>query len=122
MRFHFRAEMFQYGLHGRGDDLAEAADRGLAHCGGEIVNKFQVRGELRFAYAALRPTSENLDHFLRAHAARNTLAAGFVAIKFHGVQGHVQHAGGVVANHDGAGAEHGAGIGQRFEVQFNFDH
>jgi len=25
-------------------------------------------------------------------------------------------------NHDGAGAEHGAGIGQRFEVQFNFDH
>ncbi len=77
----------------------------------EFVEERDIGAMLRFRYAALRPAYEQIRHFLRADAAGNTFAAGFVAIEAHGVKGHVQHSGSVVADDDGAGAEHGAGFG-----------
>src|SRR5207244_12771643 len=61
-------------------------------------------------------------HFLRAYAARDALPAGFVAIEAHGVQRHVQHAGGVVANNDSAGPEHRACFGKSLEIETNINH
>src|SRR6266852_2096073 len=57
-----------------------------------------------------------------AGAAGHAFAAGFVAIKPHGVQSHVQHAGLIVANNDRAGTEHGAGFGKRFEIKAHVNH
>src|SRR6266850_2862791 len=113
----FGAKMFQHRLNRRGRDLAEAADRSKAHGLRELVEKREVGAILGFGDAALRPAHEHVGHFLRAHTARNAFAAGLVAIKTHGVQGHVQHAGRIVANNDRAGTEHGAGFGKRFEIE-----
>src|SRR5260370_4759982 len=114
--------MFQHGLNRRGHDLAEAADRGKAHGLREFVEEREIGAILRFGYAALRPAHEHIGHFLRTYGAGNTLAAGLIAIKAAGIEGHVQHASGVIADDDGAGTEHGAGFGEGFEIEANIDH
>src|SRR6266851_359481 len=118
----FGAKMFEHGLNRRRDDLAEAADRGETHGLREFVEEGEIGAILRYGYAALRPAREHFRHFLRADTAGDTFAARFIAIKTHGVEGHVQHAGAIVTNHDGARAEHGASFGQRFEIETNIDH
>src|SRR5216683_2644306 len=118
----FGAKMFDHGLNRRRVDLAEAADRGVTHGLREFVEEGEIGAILRFGYAALRPAREHVRHFLRADTAGDTFAARFIAIKTHGVEGHVQHAGAIVTNHDGARAEHGASFGQRFEIETNIDH
>src|SRR6266849_4621358 len=118
----FGAKMFEHGLNRRRDDLTEAADRGETHGLREFVEQGEIGAILRFGYAALRPAREHVRHFLRADAAGDAFAARFIAIKTHGVEGHVQHAGAVFTNHDGARAEHGAGFGQRFEIETKIDH
>src|SRR5258708_19441585 len=122
MSVNFSAKMFQHGLNRRGHDLAEAADRGKAHGLREFVEEREIGAILRFGYAALRPAHQHVGHFLRADAAWDALAAGFVAIEAHSVEGHVQHASGVVADDDGAGTEHGASFGEGFEIETNIDH
>ena len=59
---------------------------------------------------------------MRAQAAGNAFAAGFVAIELDGGEGHVKHARGVVANDDGAGAEHGSHIGESLEIEAHVGH
>src|SRR5258708_39113536 len=122
MSVNFSAKMFQHGLNRRGHDLAETADRGKAHGLREFIEEREISAILRFGYAALRPAHEHVGHFLRTDAAGNTFAAGFIAIKAHGIEGHVQHARGVIADDDGAGTEHGAGFGEGFEIEANIDH
>src|SRR5713226_4262044 len=112
VRIDFGAKMFEHGLNRRRGDLAEAADGSQTHGLREFVEERQIGAILRFRDAALRPANEHVRHFLRADAAGDTLAAGFVPIEAHRVEGHVQHAGGVVADDDGAGAENGAGLGE----------
>src|SRR5439155_13903364 len=116
------AKVFQNGLNRRRRDLAEAADRSETHGLREFVEEREVGAILRFGHAALRPAPEHVGHLLRANAAGNTLAAGLVAIEAHGVEGHVQHAGGVVADDDGARPQHGAGFGEGFEIEPHVDH
>src|SRR5713226_3910145 len=118
----FSPKMFQYGLNRRWHDLAEAADGSEAHGLREFVEERQISTILRFGDAPLRPARTHVRHLLRADAARYTLAAGFVAIEAHGVEGRVQHTSGVVADHDGAGAQHGAGFGESLEIEANVDH
>src|SRR5258707_12080811 len=122
VRIDFGAKVFEHGLNGRGHDLAEAADRSEAHGLREVVEQREIGAILRFGDGALRPAREQVDHFLRADAARDAFAAGFVPIKTHGVEGHVEHAGRVVANDDGAGSEHRTGFGEGFEVKIDVDH
>src|SRR5216683_514801 len=122
VRIHFRAKVFQHGLNRRRHGLPESANRSEAHGLREFLEKRQVTAILRLGNPALRPAREHVRHFLRADAARDALPAGFVAIKAHGVQRHVQHASCVVANDDSAGAEHGAGLGECFEVETNINH
>src|SRR5712692_9494701 len=118
----FGAKMFQHGLNRRGHDLAETADGGKAHGLREFVEEREISAILRYGYAALRPAHEHIGHFLRTDAAGNTFAAGFIAVEAHGIEGHVQHASGVVADDDGAGTEHGASFGEGFEIETNIDH
>src|SRR6266700_1957560 len=122
VRIYFRAKMFQHGLNRRRYDLAESANRSEAHGSRKFVEERQVTAILRIENPALRPTRQHLRHFLRADSARDTLPAGFVAIKAHGVQRHVQHASCLVADDDSAGAEHGTGLGQGFEIETNINH
>src|SRR5712692_772491 len=118
----FSAKMFQYGLNWCWHDLAEAADGSEAHGLREFVEESEVGTVLRFGDAALRPARKHVRHFLRADAARDTLTAGFVAIEAYCVERHVQHTGGVVADDDGAGAQHGADFGESLEIETNVDH
>src|SRR5229473_1248896 len=75
-----------------------------------------------FRHRALRPAHEYVGHFLRADASGDTFAAGFVAIEAHGIESHVQHASGLVADDDSAGTEHGACFGKGLEVETNIGH
>src|SRR5437899_678015 len=122
VRINFSAEMLQHGLNGGRRDLAEAADRSLAHGLCKIIEQGEIGAILRLGDTALCPTREQIRHFLRSNAAGNALAAGFVAIKAHGIERHVQDAGSVVANDDGTRTEHRPGIGEGFEVQTNVYH
>src|SRR6266849_10881512 len=122
VRVNLGAKVFQDRLNRRGRDLAEAADRSEAHGLRELVEKREVGAILGFGDPALRPAHEHVRHFLRAYAAGHAFAAGLVAIKTDGVQSHVQHAGRIVANNDRAGTEHGAGFGQRFEIETYVNH
>src|SRR5438046_2721544 len=122
VRINFGAKVFEDGLNGCGNNLAEAANGSEAHGLGKFVEQCEVGAILRFGKAALRPADQEVDHFLRADATGDALAAGFVAIEAHGIEGHVEHAGGVVADDDGAGAEHGTSFGKRFEIEVDIDH
>ena len=122
VRIDFGAKMFQHGLNRRRCNLSEAADRSKAHGLRELLEECEVRAILRFRYAPLRPAHQHVSHFLRAGAAGNTFSAGFVAIEAHRVEGHIQHAGGVVAHDDSAGAEHGTGFREGLEVQTDIHH
>src|SRR5271163_1154870 len=114
MRFDFVPEMLEDGSDGCGHDLAEAADGGEPQRVGKLVNQ----GEIVRGAVALRPSGEEVNQFLRTHAAGNAFPAGFVAEKLCGVERHVQHARVFAANDDRAGAEHGARFGERFEIEF----
>src|SRR5437016_348912 len=118
----FGVKVFQNGLNRRGRDLAEAADRSETHGLREFVEECEVGAILRFGHAALCPAPEHVRHLLRADAAGNALAAGFVAIEAHRGEGHVQHAGSIVADDDGARPQHGAGFGKSFEIEPYVDH
>src|SRR5271163_2174882 len=122
MRVHFGAKMFEHRQNGGGHDLAKAANGGQTHGLAKLGKERVVRAVLRFGNTGLSPAHQQIDHFLGAHAAGNAFAAGLVPVKTHRVEGHVQHAGGVVANDDGAGAKHGAGFRENFEIQANIDH
>ena len=73
--------MFQHGLNRRRRDLAEAANRSKAHGLRQFVEQREIGTILRLLDATLRPAREHIRHFLRAHAAGNTLAAGLSLIK-----------------------------------------
>src|SRR5215472_4687915 len=122
VRINFGAKMLQHGLNWSSRNLAKAADGRLAHRLRKIIEERQVRSILWLGNAALRPANEHLRHFLRAYAARDALATRFVAIKTYCVQRHVQHAGRVVANHNGAGAEHRPCVRERPEVETHIGH
>src|SRR6266850_941408 len=122
VRVNLGAKMFQDRLNRCGRDLTEAADRSKAHGLREFVEQSEVGAILGFGDPSLRPAHEHVRHFLRADAAGNTFAAGLVAIKTHGVQSHVQHAGCIVANYDRAGTQHGAGFSQRLEIEAQVNH
>src|SRR5882762_6372734 len=122
VRVDFWTKMFQYGLNRRRGNLTEAADRSQAHGLRKFIEQREVGAILRFGYAALRPSSEHVRHFLRADAAGDTFAAGFVAIEARGIEGHVQHASGLVADDDSARTEHGACFGKGLEVETNIGH
>ena len=102
--------------------MAESADAGESHGLRKFVEEREVGLILGIGETALCPADEQVGHFLRADATGNAFAAGFVAIEADGVEGHVEHASSVVANHDGAGAKHGAGFCKRFEIETNIDH
>ena len=69
--------------------MPEAADRGQRQGLAELFESLKISGIL----FALRPVRKHIDQFLRTHATGNTLAAGFVAVKLHRIQCHVEHAG-----------------------------
>ena len=58
-------------------ELAQPADGGQLHRFGKLVHQFQIGG----ACPCRASTREDIHHFLRPHAARNALAARFVAEK-----------------------------------------
>jgi len=122
VRIDFGAEMFEDGLDGSGNDLAESADGSEGHSLGEFVDESKIGAIGGVGQVALGPAGEKINHFLRAHAAGDALATGFVAIELDGGESHIEHAGGVVANDDGAGTEHRAGNGEGFEIEANVDH
>src|SRR5580704_8681996 len=89
----FSPKMLQNREHWRRDNLSQPTDRRQTHRRRQFVDQSQVRAEFRLAEASTRPTRQQFHHFLRAAAARHAFPAGFIAIKAHSVQGHVQHAG-----------------------------
>src|ERR1700693_2593476 len=122
MSVDFGAKMFQHRLDGRRNNLTKTADGCEPHGQRQFLKQRQVGAILCFRQRALGPTRQQVHHFLRTDAAWHALAARLVAIEAHSVQGHVQHAGGVIADDDGTGAQHGAGIGERFKIQTHVHH
>src|SRR5438874_2237436 len=71
--------------------LTQTADRGDSHRLGQVAYEAEVFAAKTAGHHFL----DDLDELLRAHAARNTFAARFIAIKLHAVEG-VGHDVGVV--------------------------
>src|SRR5579872_2036044 len=95
-------EMFHDRSDGDRHNLAKTTDGSLFHRGRKLIENLHVL----LSASALGPAFQHFDHFLRAHAAGNALAAGFIAIEPGGVKSHVEHAAALGTDHDGAGADH----------------
>ena len=85
MGVHFLSEMFQDGRNGSRHHLAKATDGSKPEGVREFVEQSEIGGR---AFSA-SPSFEHVHQFARSHAAGHALAAGFVAIKFRGIQRHV---------------------------------
>src|SRR5258706_14643271 len=58
---------------------------------------------------SFRPSRKHFDELLRAHAAGNAFAAGFVAVEADCVQRHIEHAAAFGADNNRARADHRTG-------------
>src|ERR1700704_5015401 len=94
--------------------LAESADRGVAHRLPHLPQRVDF-----FGYRAQRPTlHQTLKRLLltnRAHAAGNTLAAGFMAKKGGNAEKDLRKIDSIVERHDDAGPERGANRARALE-------
>src|SRR5215470_6512518 len=88
----------------RRSDLAQPADRRLAHSVGKLGDEVEVLT----APAARRDAHEELRQLDGPQPARHALAARFVPVEPDRVEGHVEHARALGADHERAGAQHRA--------------
>src|SRR3954447_11837004 len=104
-------------LDARDDRAGRAVAQGAERTTEDVVAGVEQRLDVLLgADAGLQPL-QDLDHPVGPLAARGALAAGLVRVELREPQARLDHADGVVHDHQGGGAEQGAGRLHAFEVQ-----
>src|SRR5215472_1800115 len=105
--FEFVAEFLHDADGGHRGGVAERAEGAAEHVLGELADQVDV---FRAAEAGVEALQHSIEP-VRAFAAGDAPAAGFVRVEVHDAARHIHHAGVFVDDDHAARAEHGTGLG-----------
>ena len=115
--FKLFAELLDEAERGHRRGVAERAEGAAHHVLGEVLDVVDVF----LRAAAVVDAGERLLDPVRAFAAGDAPAAGFVLVEGDGAQGELDDGDGLVEHDDAARAEHGAGLAHLVEVEADVD-